>query len=199
MRIYKYLFAVILALLFQTVNAQTFGVKAGLNYSRFLGPTETGVDESFGFSNGFHFGLSYSYDFTDLFSIRTELFYIQNGSKYSFQGDSYYIIRQPEKTTFERGQLEFYDLNISNAYLSVPIVANYRISNRWEVFGGAYMNLSIGPTARGQMKFISNENPDEIRFIQSLDFRYANDNIDEITGRSAGQLTEICQRRPPFD
>ncbi len=191
MRIYKYLFAVILALLFQTVNAQTFGVKAGLNYSRFLGPTETGVDESFGFSNGFHFGLSYSYDFTDLFSIRTELFYIQNGSKYSFQGDSYYIIRQPEKTTFERGQLEFYDLNISNAYLSVPIVANYRISNRWEVFGGAYMNLSIGPTARGQMKFISNENPDEIRFIQSLDFRYANDNIDEITGRSAGQLTEI--------
>ncbi|MEM9546408.1 MAG: outer membrane beta-barrel protein [Bacteroidota bacterium] len=191
MRIYTYFFAVIIALSFQTMNAQTFGVKAGLNYSKFLGPTETGVNESYGFSNGFHFGLTYSYDFTDLFSIRTELFYIQNGSTYSYDGDSYYIIRQSDKTTFEQGQLTFYELNISNAYLSIPIVANYRLSNRWEVFGGAYMNLSIGPTARGQMRFVSNDHPDEIRFIQSLDFRYGNDNIDEITGRSLGNLEDI--------
>ncbi len=193
MRLYKILFAVIFTISIQTVDAQTFGVKAGLNYSTFLGPTQNQerVSENYGFSNGFHFGLSYSYDFTDLFSLRTELFYIQNGSTYSYQGDSYYIIRQSEKTTFERGDLEFYDLNISNAYISIPVMANYRINNRWEVFGGAYFNMSIGPTARGQMKFVSFDRPDEIRFIQSLDFRYGNDEIDEINGRSAGQLTEI--------
>jgi len=162
MRIYTYLFAIIFSFAIQSVHAQTFGVKAGLNYSTFLGPTESGVEEKYGFSNGFHFGLSYSYDFTDLFSLRTE-----------------------------QGKLEFYDLNISNAYLSIPVMANYRINNRWEVFGGAYLNMSIGPTARGRMKFESNENPDEIRFIQSLDFRYANNDIDEITGRSTGQLTDI--------
>ncbi len=193
MRLYNILFASLFICTLQFASAQTFGVKAGLNYSKFLGPTETGtnVDERYGFSNGFHFGLSYSYDFTDLFSLRTELFYIQNGSTYSYQGDSYYIIRQPDKTTFEQGNLEFYDLNISNAYLSIPVVANYRINKKWEVFGGAYINMSIGPTGRGQMKFISNERPDEIRFIQSLDFNYGNDEIDEVNGRSAGQLTEI--------
>jgi hypothetical protein len=191
MKIYKSLFVLVFFATCQLTNAQTFGVKAGLNYSKFLGPTETGVDENYSFSNGFHFGLSYAYNFTDLFSLRTELFYIQNGSSYSYQGDSYYIIRQADKTTFEKGNLEFYDLNISNAYLSIPVMANYRINNKWEVFGGAYINLSIGPTARGQMKFVSDERPDEIRFIRSLDFRYANDGIEEINGRSAGQLTEI--------
>lgn len=191
MRLYNLLFVIVLACVGHISHAQTFGVKAGLNYSTFLGPTETGVNENYGFSNGFHFGLSYAYNFTDLFSLRTELFYIQNGSTYSYDGDSYYIVRQTDKTTFEEGTLEFYDLNISNAYLSVPVVANYRINNKWEIFGGAYLNMLIGPTGRGQMKFISNERPDEIRFIQSLDFSYSSDDIAEITGRSAGQLTEI--------
>lgn len=191
MRLYKLLFTIILFCSIHVSNAQTFGVKAGLNYSTFLGPTETGVNEKYGFSNGFHFGLSYDYDVTDLFSIRTELFYIQTGSTYSFEGDSYYIIRQSDKTTFEQGTLEFYDLNISNAYISIPVVANYRINNKWEVFGGVYGSMLIGPTGRGQMKFISNEHPDEIRFIQSLDFSYGSDDIAEITGSSAGDLTEI--------
>ena len=191
MKLYKVLFILIFACLIQVGNSQSFGVRAGLNYSTFLGPTETGVDESFGYSNGFHFGLSYDYEFTDLFSVRTELVYIQNGSTYDYKGESFYIIRQSEKTTFEKGTLEFYELNISNAYISIPIVANYRINNKWEVFGGGYFNMLIGPTGRGQMKFLSNDRPDEIRFIRSLDFKYNNDGIAEITGTSAGALTEI--------
>lgn len=191
MRLYNVLLVVVFAFAIQMVSAQTFGVRAGLNYSTFLGPTETGVEESYGYSNGFHFGLSYSYDFTDLFSVRSEVVYIQNGSTYDYKGDSYYIIRQTDKTTFEKGTLEFYELNISNAYISIPIVANYRIGKKWEVYGGGYFNMLIGPTGRGQMKFLSNERPDEIRFIRSLDFRYNSDELSEITGRTAGPLTEI--------
>jgi hypothetical protein len=191
MRLYKFLFVLIFAFAIQLGTAQTFGVRAGLNYSTFLGPTETGVDETYGYSTGFHFGLSYSYNFTDLFSLRTELVYIQNGSKYDFKGDSYYIIEHSDQKTFEKGTLEFYDLNISNAYISIPIVANYRINKKWEIFGGGYFNMLIGPTGRGQMKFISNDRPDKIRFIRSLDFRYNSDDFSEITGRSAGPLTEI--------
>jgi len=191
MRLYKLLLVVIFACSTQLSNAQTFGVRAGLNYSKFLGPTETGVEESYGFSNGFHFGLSYSYDFTDLFSVRTELVYIQNGTTYDYKGDSYYIIRQSDKTTFEKGTLENYKLNISNAYISIPIVANYRINNKWEVFGGAYINMLIGPTGRGQLTFESSSRPEEIRFKQSLDFNYGSDDIKEITGTSTGPLNDI--------
>ena len=190
MRIYKLLIIVALGFIFQWSNAQTFGVKAGLNYSTFRAPTET--NESYGYSNGFHFGLSYAYDFTDLFSLRTELFYIQNGSTYDYSGDSYYIIRQQDKTTYEQGSVDFYELNISNAYISIPVVANYRLSNKWEIFGGAYINMLIGPTGRGQMFFRSGERPDEIRFIQSLDFRYGNDNPQEVTGNFIGGLSDIA-------
>jgi len=193
MRFYSIVFAILLVGIAQVSKAQTFGVKAGLNYSTFRGPTESGsnVSEQYGYSNGFHFGLSYSYNVTDIFSIRTELFYIQNGARQSYEGDSYYIIRQSDKTTYEEGILEFYDLNISNAYISIPIVANYRINSKWEVFGGAYFNMLIGPTGIGQLKFLSDERPDDIRFIQSLDFRYNSDAPSEVSGRSVDQLQDI--------
>lgn len=187
MKFIKLIIVVAVAFTFNAVHAQTFGVRAGLNYSTFLGPTITAdnVSEKHGFSSGFHFGLSYAYDFTDIFSLRTELVYIQNGSKYNYDGDSYYIIRDTErtKTTIEKGTVD-YDLNISNAYISIPILANYRVSDKWEIFGGPYVNMLIGPTGRGKLRFESYENPEDIVFRQSLDFNYNSDDSDEVSGSS---------------
>ncbi len=176
-----------LAFTFNASQAQTFGVRAGLNYSKFLGPTITTEDatEKYGFSSGFHFGLSYAYDFTDIFSLRTELVYIQNGSTLEYDGDSYYVIRDLErsKTTVEKGTVD-YDLNISNAYISIPIMANYRISKKWEIFGGPYVNMLIGPTGRGKLRFESYDRPEDIVFRQSLDFSYNSDDDDQVLGSS---------------
>ena len=171
---------------------QTFGVRAGLNYSTFLGPVEPSddVDESFGYSNGFHFGLSYAYDFTDIFSVRSELLYIQNGTTQSHYGDAFYIIRWNGNTRIEKGDLE-YDLNISNAYLSVPVMVNFRVSRKWEIFGGPYLNILIGPTGRGKLRFESYDRPDEITFRQSLDYNYNSDNVREITGSSPSAVDQI--------
>lgn len=192
MRIIKVLVVLVIMTTYVSVNAQTFGVRAGLNYSKLLGPTETGpgVIESNGFSGGFHFGLTYAYDFTDLFSLRSELVYIQNGSSYNFDGESYYIIRANDKVTVEKGDVE-YDLNISNAYISIPIMANYRINRKWEVFGGPYVNMLIGPTGRGKLRFQSDDRPEDITFRQSLDFKYNNDDEREITGTSPSTLDQI--------
>jgi len=186
MKINKLLFAFVLGFVSISVSqAQTFGVRAGLNYSTFRGPTETAdnVTEKYGTSTGFHFGLSYAYDFTDLFSLRSEIVYIQNGSSYEYDGDSYYIIRQTSKTTIEKGTVD-YDLNISNAYISVPIMANYRINSKWEVFGGPYINMLIGPTGRGKLRFESYDRPEDITFRQSLDFNYGSNADREIVGYS---------------
>lgn len=193
MKIIKLVFAIVFVIQFSSLNAQTFGVRAGLNYSKFLGPTETGPDvtETNSFSSGFHFGLTYAYDFTDLFSLRSEIVYIQNGNKYDFDGDSYYIIRQINKTTYEKGDVD-YELNISNAYISIPIMANYRINKKWEIFGGPYVNLLIGPTGRGKLRFESYERHEEIVFRQSLDFKYNNDNPVEISGSSPTSADQIA-------
>ncbi|MFT6782088.1 MAG: hypothetical protein ACJA1A_002016 [Saprospiraceae bacterium] len=187
MKFIKLLFVVVVAFTINSSQAQTFGVRSGLNYSKFLGPSISAdnATEKYGLSSGFHFGLSYAYDFTDIFSLRTELVYIQNGSTYEYDGDSYYIIRDlaRSKTTIEKGDVD-YDLNISNAYISIPIMANYRISNKWEIFAGPYVNLLIGPTGRGKLRFQSYENPDDIVFRQSLDFKYNSDAGAQIFGSS---------------
>jgi len=176
----------------QYSSAQTFGVRAGLNYSTFLGPTisESNVTESYGMSNGFHFGMTYAYDFTDIFSLRAEIVYVQNGSKYNYDGDSYYIIRTTSPVVFEKGTVD-YDLNISNAYISLPIMANYRINKKWEIFGGPYINFLIGPTGRGKLRFESYDRPEDITFRQSLDFNYNSNNSSEITGTSPSASDQI--------
>lgn len=194
MKFIKLLLVVIVAFTINSSQAQTFGVRAGLNYSKFLGPSISAdnAEEKFGFSNGFHFGLSYAYDFTDLFSLRSEIVYIQNGSTYEYDGDSYYVIRDAvnDKDTYEKGTVD-YDLNISNAYISIPIMANYRINRKWEIFGGPYVNMLIGPTGRGKLRFESYNRPDDITFRQSLDFNYGSDAPAQIIGYSPTSSDQI--------
>jgi hypothetical protein len=150
------------------------GIRAGLNYSRFNGPTiSTNGDESFSFSNGFHFGITFDYNFTDLIALKTELLYIQNGSEINYEGDSYYKIRLDDDipTLIEPGSAEMF-LDISNAYMSIPLMISAKVSRKIEVFGGVYANLLVQPTARGTYTFRSDSRPDDIRFTQSLDFNY---------------------------
>ena len=178
----KFITIISLCFIGLSVQAQSFGVRAGLNYSKFLGPAEAGGDdfagESFGLSGGFHFGVNYSYHVTDLFSVVAEIGYTQNGSKRTYEGDSYFIIREENRTIYEPGHA-ILDLDVSNGYLMLPILANYKLTNKFEVFGGAYFNLLVSPTAGGTFDFTST-NPqvpgeDEIFFVQQLDYNYRGD------------------------
>src|SRR5690606_31665610 len=83
----------VLSLCFLTLGSpetsgQSMGVRAGLNYSQFLGPKEAG--EKFSIASGFHFGFNYGYNFTNKFTLRAELVYSQIGSKIDYDGSGYY-------------------------------------------------------------------------------------------------------------
>jgi hypothetical protein len=154
------------------------GVRAGQNYSTIRGTAET--NEEIGVSGGFHFGINFSYNFTDNFSLRTELLYIQNGYKQDFNGPSYYMIRKNTGgVVFEQGTRE-QTMEISNAYLMIPITGNIRLTRKWEAFGGVYLGMLIGPTGRGRLSFESTDNPDDIFFSQSLDYKFYGDKAGEI-------------------
>lgn len=62
-------------------SSQSFGIRAGLNYTKFSGPLEQGVNETNSLSNGFHFGVNYAYKFADRLSVKGELLYTQIGTK----------------------------------------------------------------------------------------------------------------------
>lgn len=160
-----------------SASAQLFniGVRAGLNYSQWKGPMESSINEDYGISSGFHFGLNYQQNFSDLFSMRLEILYVQNGSTKSFNGESFYVISVPNaEDVVEFGQMD-YNLDISNAYISFPLTAHYQLSRKWEVMGGAYLSLLVQPTATGLLEFDSSTRPDEISFIQSMEFNYNSD------------------------
>jgi len=155
----------------QTSVAQSIAIRAGLNFYKFSGPTEPG--EVFDYSTGIHFGVGYGYKFTNDFLIRAELLYTQNGSKTSYDGPGFYVIHHPTGTIYEKGRSTI-SLNISNAYVCLPITANYMLSKKWEIVAGLSPNFLVNPTAQGTLRFESTDNPENV-FRQSLDYRYYSD------------------------
>lgn len=71
---------VLFAFVISGISAQSFGIRAGLNYTSFSGPLEEGVNEKYSISDGFHFGVNYAYKFADDFSLKGELLYTDRKS-----------------------------------------------------------------------------------------------------------------------
>ena len=171
----KYLILFILfAISIPSIAQHKVGVRAGLNYSKFSGELEEGENYSLG--SGFHFGVNYTYLFNDFFGLRGELLYIQRGTKQSyFSEETYNFIRPPFGEKFvEFGEVDM-NLEVSNAYLSIPITAQIELSRKFEVFGGLSLDFLVGPTGRGKIDFTSRDNPLDIFYIQSYDHRYGSD------------------------
>jgi len=167
-------------------QSYNIGVRAGLNYNTFRGPLELG--EKYKFNNGFHFGLSYQYNFIDNLGLRVELQYSQTGGRKEYTGTSFYVIRDSDTAYFEPGTLTGTDdngdgtidtpgylLEVSNAYLNFPVTVHARLGSKIEFLAGAYFGFNINPTANGRLRFDSTENEDDIFFLQTLSYNYYRD------------------------
>ena len=141
------------------------GFKAGANYYKMTGPLEE--TESFSFNNGFHFGISFNYYITDIFSIRSDLMYSQHGTKISFDGPSYYIFNIDGERYPALENISI-DMDISNAYVSIPIMASIKPFDRFEFYGGVYLNFLINPVGSGTLNFGG-------RFEQKMDMSFFGD------------------------
>jgi hypothetical protein len=160
--------------LFLEVGAQSFGIRAGLNYTKFSGELEQGVNEKYKISDGFHFGVNYAYKFADDMSIKGELLYSQIGSKYSYDGESFYKVPLGNAFLYEKGR-SIIEMKVSNAYLSLPITFQWQVSKKLEVNAGVYGSFLIGPKGTGTLKFTSYKHPDSLFFQQSLIHDYNSD------------------------
>ncbi len=156
------------------INGQGYniGLRAGTNFSTHLGPTEVG--ESTGISNGFHFGLNYQYNFSDVLGLRAELLYVQNGKTTEYKGPSYYVFNTGTSIIHDEGIAD-YNLNVSTANLSIPVTVHFELSRKIEVFGGAYLNFLVGPRGSGVLDYYSTIDSAGITFIQSHDYNYYSD------------------------
>lgn len=176
-----------------SAQAQDFhiGIRAGLNYSTYGGEKE--ATESFGFNNGFHFGIYYGREINDFLSIRGSIMYTQKGGTRKYDGEGYYIFDRnslldvdgnfasPGVAIVDSLSL---DLDISNAYVQIPITAHIKFLDKWEIYGGAYVGFSISPIATGVQNFGTRDFRDtsrlEYSFEQSLSHNYYGDNESDL-------------------
>ena len=132
------------------------GFKAGLNYSKFDGPSEVGPNgealESFRTVNGFHIGAIVNIKFTDLVGLRTEFTYSQRGTEYEYNGPSYYTLGKYTLRSVTLNGTRKQTMKVTNAYVDIPLMAYYKIGY-FEIFGGVNSSLLVGSTGGGNIEF----------------------------------------------
>lgn len=179
-------------LISQNVKAQdyNFGIRAGLNYSKFQGPQLNEADHKdfFSFNNGIHFGVTFAYAFTDQFGLRTEVGYNQIGTKYTFESeDAVFVFRNDFEREPRNGKiLRKYDIN--NSYIHVPIMAYFKPFKKLELYGGIYTQFLILPTMGGSIDFTDPNLDDKeltFSFIQSIEGNYYADKARQAKGNQA--------------
>ena len=153
-------YPVILAVLMiaTTAIAQdlTYGFRAGLSYSKFLGDVEMDANgnalEEFSFASGFHIGIAVNYAVTDLFGFRGEFIFNQRGTEQKFDGDSYYFLsRATSEQRLLLGRRKV-DLNVSTANIEVPLMAYFKVGS-FEFMGGANISLLMAASGGGGLNF----------------------------------------------
>lgn len=163
-----------------------YGFRAGLSFSKFNGPLETGPDgaelESYDFGSGFHIGVSTSYKFTDLVGLRGEFIFSQRGTKYSYNGPSYYVLGLHEtETVLLKGNRDM-ELTVTNAYIDIPLSVYYKLGSL-EISGGAGMGLNVGSSGGGRIVFngsssVTNLPVDEFRV--DLNYNYKSNDARQV-------------------
>ncbi len=183
------------------LQAQKFGLRAGLNYTKFSGPTE--VEEKYTTTSGWHFGVNYAYYLTDILAVKGELIYTQIGTNYDYSGQSFYKVPLssglsllPNAYLYEKGKTDL-KMKISNAYVTVPLVLQFSAGDKFEFSAGVYASVLIGPKGNGTLKFVSNDQPDSLFFKQSLVHNYNSDVAGQSTGL-AGPYVFVNKTRTPI-
>jgi len=185
----KYITLLIFAFFATNLFAQEyhFGIRAGLNYSKFLGPAEANVIEEFNLNNGFHFGIVGLMELNDYFSLGAEVLYSQGGTKYNYEGQSYYKINVGDQL-FIWDDLK-YDLDISASYINVPIQIHFQPIKRFELIAGVYAGFLVSPVAGGKFDFGT-------RFNQYPEHNYYSDKAGSVP---YGSTFEILNVKVPQD
>ena len=197
----KKLFLLILVALCTNLSAQhRFGVRAGLNYANLNGELEVGED--YEWASGFHFGVNYTYQFNDIFGLRTELLYTQKGARQTFLNpDSFQeiITINGLVTRFvERGLVDL-SLRHTQNYFSIPITAQIQVSKKVEIFGGFSLDLLFAPTGGGTLLFESTDQIENIRYLLRLDYNFRRDNANEVPFMNPPEVTSLLIDGIPSD
>jgi len=149
------------------------GFRAGLNYSNISSKLSEGTDKSVlgdrSFSSGFLIGMTGRYMFNDYIGISSELIYNQKGTKTTYDGSSYFLIREKDgnKKLLAGSRREVTD--VTNAYFDLPVNVVGRFGPL-EVHVGAYVSVLLSSKSRGEITFKKENSVTEIKLSQEYNY-----------------------------
>lgn len=181
------------------MNAQNdnfgFGFRAGASISKLDGPSEVGPNgeslEEYSMARGFHIGAALSYKFTDLVGMRAEFIFSQRGTIYDYNGPSYYVLGRGNILTTTISGNRKQTLNVSNAFLDIPVSVYYKIG-KFEISGGVNSGILIASTAGGSTNFdgISNLGTTVAPFEVGLNHNYKSDKAGEASSETINVVVD---------
>lgn len=115
----------------------SFGVKAGLNYSSIVGDLTEGI--KFRFSG--HAGVFIESEFSDKFSLQTEVLYSSQG--FQFSSDLQAI--ENNAATFDENDFR---TNVQLNYLTVPILGKFALNDRLDVEFGPQFGFLLNQVSK---------------------------------------------------
>lgn len=178
------------------------GFRAGLNFARFSGPSETSASgqelEEFSNSTGFHIGAAFGITFEEVYGFRGELLYSQKGTQYNYAGDSYWILEAQDNTQLYATGNRTTSLAITNSYIDIPLTAFYKLG-RLELSAGVSAGVLVGSRGAGEVNFSGQTAAGATvdPFTIALDLNYFDDgfqrsDIDDVEVRTIqGKTIEI--------
>lgn len=175
----------------------SYGFKAGLNFSKINTEDIEQLDnvdlESFDQNSGFHLGIVFNTKFSEYFGARGEFLFSQKGGRYEFEGPSYTDLNsflggdKVSRTGFRK-----MNLNISNAYIDIPVSVVVRPLEWFELSAGVNAAILISSSAAGEMSFREDSQSEEDAYKGiSLDFRYFRDEVGETIPENGSEVRLI--------
>lgn len=115
--------ALLAVIVITSVNAQNFGVKAGLNLASVTGDFTEGIDGR----TSFHIGTVAEFKVSDKFSFQPELMYSSQGAKVSDSEPGYYNYESVYKVD----------------YLNIPLMAKYYVAEGFSIEAGPQIGFLL--------------------------------------------------------
>jgi len=158
------------------IGQTSFGLRTGLNFNTLLSD-DLEEGENFGTNTGFHIGLAFNRQFTDIWGVRAELVYSQKGGRYAYDGISSAVFKDRNDRAITHSGVSDIDLSVNNSYLDIPLSGYARVSSWLEVSLGIAPGFLVGSKGRGDFILNSNTLKDEVAL--GLIHRYISDDAGE--------------------
>jgi len=133
------------------------GIKAGLNFATFGGPSERSSTDARLESNSvitrFLIAPTFRYALTDVTGLLLEIQYSQKGGNYAYTGESYWIVEDVTTDPLYFSGNRSVSLNVNNGYLDIPLMFYGKATSNVSFYGGPYIGFLLNSTGAGQLSF----------------------------------------------